>query len=329
MVTDTLEQKVLLFSRKHKLFHRGSRVLIAVSGGPDSTVLLNILYTLRATLGVELLVAHFDHGLRRSSGNDMLHVKCCAERLGLKCITSKSRRRAPANGSLEEFARNQRYEFLFKIARRESVDTIAVAHTQDDQAETVLMRILRGTGTTGMRAMLPKSEREGFMISRPMLAITKTEVDAYLLRHHLKAIHDPTNRSEKFFRNHLRLTTIPFLEKDCAPDIKARLSTLASIAAVDQDFIDAQAIKVYHLVCCRGPKRRKLKLDRFVRLHSAVRRVIIRQALTELKRADLSLGFEHVDALERLALEGKKGTRQDLPGGVRVQKRKKFLELFV
>lgn len=306
---------------QYSLIPRGSRVLVAVSGGADSVSLLLALYDLRHRLGFSLVVAHYDHALRASSAKESQFVKCLADRLGLEFITERSRNQPPATGSLEEFARNIRYDFLCRAMRQCRADAVAVAHTKDDLAETVLMRILRGAGLSGLRSMLPLTRRNGCVIIRPLLEETRRDVEAFLRKKDAKYVNDPTNRSLKFDRNRVRLKLIPYIEKEFAPDLKDRLAVLAKTAGADHGFIDQAGVQLWSQVARKRGKTVQIKLEEFRVLHPAMRRVILRKSVEVLTGAGRSLDLKHTDMMDFFALSARKGDLA-LPLGLILRKSK-------
>jgi tRNA(Ile)-lysidine synthetase-like protein len=194
------------------LVREGERILVAVSGGADSTVLLSVLHKLAPTLHLDLVVGHFDHHLRDTSHMDRRHVEVAAANLGLPFQFGEGdvMDRAEKFGeTVEEASRKLRYQYLFGLADEIRADRIATGHTRDDQIETVLMRILRGTGTRGL-AGIP--ERRGRLI-RPLLGFAHLQLVNYCREHHIPFVEDPLNRDKRFTRNWLRFELLPSIRK--------------------------------------------------------------------------------------------------------------------
>ena len=213
---------------------RNPRILVAVSGGPDSSALLHALTRSSQRLGLSLTAAHLDHGLRRGSAAEARRVEDLSWRLDVPLIS----RRATPKTSDEESARRLRHAFLEEVAAGVGAETIALGHTADDQAETVLLHLIRGAGLEGLAAM---SVRDGIRF-RPLLGVWRVEVEAHCLRERLEPILDPSNRSPRFARNRVRRQLLPMLET-FNPQIKAALLRLAASAREEHDVVVVEAAR--------------------------------------------------------------------------------------
>lgn len=210
-------RRVSAFAREEKLFRRVSRVLVAVSGGPDSLALLLVLREIAPDFGFEVEGCHFDHQLRPDSHADLERVRAICAGLEVECVTGEGDVRGVATqqkASLEDTARRMRYQFLAFVAEKENCDCVATGHTADDQAETILMRILRGSGVRGIRGMLPRTGVPGAdarALVRPILELDRAETAAICAEAGVEPLSDPTNADVSILRNKLRLETIPSL----------------------------------------------------------------------------------------------------------------------
>jgi tRNA(Ile)-lysidine synthase len=321
-VQDSAEQKVLAFIRAKNLIARGEKVLVAVSGGPDSVCLLYILDTLRKELGIKLHIAHLDHQLRgAASAADARYVAGLARRLKIPAtIDSKDvpAYRAQHRLTLEEAAREVRYGFLAEVAAQTGADKVAVGHTADDHAETVLMHILRGSGTKGLRGLLPVSERQfsgkSVTIIRPLLEISREDTVAYCRRHRLQPRTDASNLSLEPRRNRVRRKLLPELQK-YNPKIKEALARLARTSADDMDFIETEASRIQDKVTKSGPNHVILDKKSFLALHPALQRQLLRSSIESLLGSLKDIEADHIENIVA-ALDKPAGRVIGLPFGL-------------
>ena len=186
----------------NELIKKGDSIVVGVSGGPDSVFLLYFLNSLREELKLKLTIGHLDHMLRKDSPKDAEFVKKLGDKLGIPVITGRINvKLLSKNGSIEEIARNARLGFLFKVARDAKARKIALAHNLDDQAETVLMRLIRGSGLSGLSAIQPKKEIAGFAIVRPLLNISRREIEELLKKSGIRVKIDKSNFKDIYLRN--------------------------------------------------------------------------------------------------------------------------------
>jgi tRNA(Ile)-lysidine synthase len=214
---------------RHGLAAQGERVLVAVSGGADSTALLSILHKLSSRLRFELVIGHFDHRMRDTSSVDRKTVEVAAAKLGLPFHYGEGDVHARSDNqgeTIEEAARKLRYQYLFSLADEVRADRIATGHTRDDQVETVMMRILRGTGTRGLTGI---PLRRGRLI-RPLLGLAHLQLVNYCRDHHIPFVEDPLNRDKRFTRNWLRFELLPSIRK-YYPNVGDNLLRLSRNAA--------------------------------------------------------------------------------------------------
>ncbi|MCX5708193.1 MAG: tRNA lysidine(34) synthetase TilS [Candidatus Omnitrophica bacterium] len=313
-------EKVKKTVKKYGLFKYGDTVAIGVSGGPDSLTLLYVLAGLKKEFHLKLHVAHLDHMLRRDSGQDRKFVETVAHKLDLPFTSASINVKAIAQkGSLEEICRNVRLGFLFKVSRNIKANKIALGHNLDDQAETVLMRLLRGSGLYGLAGILPKKEISGFTIVRPLIEVKRKEIAAYLKRKKLIPRIDPTNSQDIYFRNKIRHKLLPALEKDYNPNIKEILSHTAESIANDYDFLN----QVSNVAAKKLGA--KINLKKFSRLHPSVQRMVLRKQIFRLKGSTRRIDFRHIREIEELISNRPVNSIVDLPGNIRAKKTKRSL----
>ncbi|MBC7106471.1 MAG: tRNA lysidine(34) synthetase TilS [Firmicutes bacterium] len=300
----------------YRMLEPGQLVLVAVSGGPDSVALLDILYTLREELGIGLAVAHFDHGLRPDSAADAEFVRELGGRYGLTVHVERGEvalRRAAAGMSPEEAARVARYEFLRRLAHQTGAQRVALGHHGDDQAETVLMNFLRGTGVAGLKGIPPV--RDGLYV-RPLLGLRRWEIEAYCAARGLAVRHDPSNRDPAFLRNRLRRELIPWLEERYNPGLVPALMRTAEVCRAEDEYLSERAAEAYRAVRC-GPEGGAVVLDLagLDGLPLALARRVIRLAWREAAGPGRPLEFEGVERL-LAAARARHPAAVTLPGGL-------------
>ncbi|MBK7328739.1 MAG: tRNA lysidine(34) synthetase TilS [Dehalococcoidia bacterium] len=211
--------RVQVLSQRERMFRRVGKVLVAVSGGADSMACLVILRELGRSSGFTVEACHFDHKLRANSGDDLDAVRTMCAGLGVECITGEGDVAAVAaqmRRGMEDAAREMRYQFLAFVAEKQGSDCIATGHTANDQAETILMHIIRGSGVRGIRGMLPVSEvpgSEAQRLIRPLLECSRGETEAICAEHGITPLIDPSNEDERFTRNQVRKQLLPVLER--------------------------------------------------------------------------------------------------------------------
>jgi len=343
----TLAQTMLGVIRRgfygRPLFRPGDRIGIAVSGGADSVALLHLLLELQRQLGVLLSVAHFNHQLRgKASDDDEKFVSKLAERYGLEFHVGRANVASKAKQqklNLEDAARRARYGFFSELVKEGKVTQVAVAHTADDQAETVLAHILRGTGLAGLGGIHPVSQH----IVRPMLEIRRAALRVYLKEQKQPWREDATNRDTAKLRARIRKKLLPMVEKHFQPSTVEHLSALAQFAREDEARLEFTAemrarilskktdgtirIHVRELQCL--PKRGKIKssdVDPLLKLRTrSLTRRMVRHIVKQVKTRAGELGAWHVEAVLDLAERAESGKLLQLPGGVEVRRERDSL----
>ena len=298
----------------------GDTVIVGVSGGPDSVALMHILSCLRHELGLSVHAAHFNHGWRKSARVDERFVRGLARRLGVPCHCGAWQGKMPASRvSLEEQGRLRRFEFFRRLAKKLNARAVMLAHTGDDLAETVLMHILRGSGLQGLRGILSCRRVEGLEIIRPLLAVSKQAVLAYLKKNNISFRVDPTNRRTEFLRNRIRLELLPLLEDKYSRNIRVLLSNLADTVGTDYEYLQKQAMRIFARLLRRGRDRKAVRFEKkgFLRQPTAIQRMLIRLAVEQLRQNTNRLTLTHLRAVEA-ALRRGRPAQVHLPVGIRV-----------
>jgi len=299
-------EKFIRAIKTHSLLNRGERVVVAVSGGADSVALLYLLLEIRAQFELDLIVAHLNHNFRgKSSDEDEEFVRALAERLSSRLICEKISDTDVANreGNLENWARERRYAFLAKVADAEHAQKVALGHTMSDQAETLLMRLLRGSGADGLSAM--SFRRELFI--RPLLSIERYEVLDYLRRRAVTWREDPSNLDRRFLRNKLRQELIPSLLDDYNPKIVPLLAGTAAILREESEALRYWAAAVFDREAIVEGSRTIWDVATLVSLPSGLQKRLIRLSLDRLTPGKQSLSAKNVESILHLLREGRGG----------------------
>jgi len=331
MPSKNLVKKIQENIFRHRLFPRGAKIVVGVSGGPDSVCLLDIFYKLKKKYDLEIIVAHVNYGLRgKASKKDEALVKKMAEKYSLPIEIMGSEKWEVGNGkwemgsgNLEEKLRKIRYDFFEQIRKKYQADVIAVGHNLNDQAETVLLRILRGTGLRGLGAIkfsarsgptpshatgqaaqpkknacLPARQADGPLVIRPLLNIPRKDILAHLRKNKLPFRTDKTNLGTDFTRNKIRNKLLPYLEKNFNPNIQEILYKLSQSAADDYDFINKYSAEWLK-------SNRSLCVSKLTRLHPAIQREVIRLAIEKHIPNLREIEAGHMNEISKVMKSGK------------------------
>ncbi len=298
-------------------------VVVGTSAGADSMALLQLLAAIRETAGIPwLIAAYIDHGLRPDeTPAEWDCVRNQADRLGLTSVRMEVDAASLARErklSLEHAARELRYQAFALLAQTRGAGLIAVAHTADDQAEEVLLRLLRGGGRKALSGMRLRSDN----LIRPLLAVPKLELLAYLAHRQIPYCHDSSNDDPRFLRNRLRNHLLPLLERDYDPGVRRAILKTASNLAEDEDLLEALVEEHWHAAVefpsteSEAPATSRLWRQPFCRLHPSLQRRLIERLLWRLGQA---AAYAHIIAVLDAAQRGRTGAQLHLDRGLRVQ----------
>lgn len=311
------------------LLERGDHLLIAVSGGPDSVALLWTLVLLTREYRLQMTAAHLNHGLRGAEAEaDETFVQSLCAGMGINCIsrTVDIGTRQKGGRSLEDVSREERYRFLAETAQHCGANKIATGHQRDDQAETVLIHLLRGCGLEGLRGILPL--RDGRII-RPLLHVGREEILAFLHREGLPYMTDSSNLSPRFLRNRIRHQLLPELTARFNPSIVRGLSHTAEVIRREDDYLQEtvrQILNRWGIPPGEGDIR--VPLADFLGLHPALQGRVIKQLLGSATRSGKGFGYRHIEAVLALARRPHRHKASlDLPGWVCAEKDGSFLRI--
>jgi tRNA(Ile)-lysidine synthase len=319
---------------------RDATVVLGVSGGADSTALLLALDELikNEKLKVKLVVAHLDHGLRKDSASDARWVTKLAKELGHQVVIGKAQLKTAAGkpvANLEQAARTKRYDFLLKTANKNHAELVLTAHTLDDQAETVLLRLLRGSAAEGLSGTLPvRTIKDGspVKLARPLIAwARRSDTEEYCRMSGVEFRVDEMNEDESFSRVKIRKQLLPLMESFNNRIVEA-LSRTASLLGEDASALSDQAGQLLELAKGEQPNNIETKLPALnvkvlLQAPAAVRRRALRQWLSQARGNLQRLEMSHLLAVEKL-LTGRGGSVAELPGSFRVMRNGQFLKVF-
>src|SRR5690625_1796301 len=332
-----LKAEVERTATQYRMWEPGDRIIVGVSGGPDSVALLHVLTLLGAgepTPPFTLVVAHLHHGLRGASADaDAELVAALARRWGLDAVIERTDVAALARTrgvGIQEAAREARYEFFLRLAKERGADRIALAHHADDQVETVLFRFLRGTGPKGLAGIPPV---RGAII-RPLIEVTRETILDHCRRYDLPFREDPSNLDMRYRRNRIREELIPLIEERYNPAFRSAMIRLARIHREEDEFLEGYAADIYRSLAqeiagpgAEGeppvPSEVFLSREALAALHPAMARRVVRRALSRLRMPGKAMGW---DVVQRV-LEAVGGPF-DLPGSIVCDPRPEEIHLY-
>ncbi|MFL6417471.1 MAG: tRNA lysidine(34) synthetase TilS [Bryobacteraceae bacterium] len=304
---DLLDRVVQTINR-YSMLDRGDRVALAVSGGADSVFLFHTFRALVSPFQLALTVLHVNHQLRgEESHADEEFVRALASEFGIPFHSLPGR---PGPGNLEQEARNTRRRLLEQARIRFGLNKVALGHTRTDQAETVLYRLLRGSGLSGLAAIAPT---RGPMI-RPLLALNRTEIRNALSEAGLTWREDSSNENQRFVRNRLRLSTLPRLARTYNPNLEDALAGTAELSRVEEEYWAGEIACLYGRIATTTALGPTIDVKTLAECHLAVRRRVIRHAIARAKGSLRSIDRRHVEAILQI-VESKHGhDRVNIPG---------------
>lgn len=312
---DDLEIRVRKTILKYRMLTGGEHVLIGVSGGADSTALLVCLHRLSSEFHLNLTVAHLNHKIRGIEADaDEDFVRQMSAGMGLSFISEAvdiERLAKEQKQNLEEFARQVRYDFLSRAAKQSGAEMIAVGHNLDDQAETALFRLIRGSGIEGLSAIPPIAGN----IIRPLLECSRASILTYLVRGNISFREDSSNEDFRYTRNRIRHELLPYLENNFNPKIIATLAREAQTARETWSYIQSQAVEAFRELHSKTEHGISIDIDKLNKLHPALRNQVLRQALRECMGSLRGIASAHIEGLVSLCGKDQSGSRIQLPLG--------------
>jgi tRNA(Ile)-lysidine synthase len=325
-------ERVIQASRRHDLFEPDHTVVVACSGGPDSICLLHALHHVHRLLGIGLIAFHFDHRLRAGSDRDAVYVERQARSLEVPFLFRRATGRPEKGESVEAWARRARYAAVTAVATDADADRVALGHTLDDQAETVILGLARGGGLEALAAMPPLGRIPplGFPAARPLLGVTRAEVTAFNRALRLRPRQDPTNTDRRFLRNRVRLDVLPMMERHLDRNLRTTLARSAEHVREDAAYLDAVASEAETSVTELKEGEVRLHAERLASLPAPIGARVVRRALRAAGEAagewENDAGASHIDGVLDLA-SGRPGRRLDLPGDLEARRTKGYVRV--
>ena len=307
----TFKQEVLDTITKYNLIKSGDKIVLGVSGGPDSIAMLNILNELKQKLNFSIVVCHINHGLRKNAIRDEKFVEEFCKKINVEFFvlhadinkTAKEEKKG-----LEETGRKIRYEFFDKILKQTSSNKIAIAHNKNDNAETVIMNLLRGSGINGLKGIEPKN---GLYI-RPLIEINRKKIERYCEIEKLNPVIDETNNENIYTRNKIRNIIIPYIEEEFNPNIIENIGRLSEIAKEQTDFIKNQTKQIYENILIKENNLEKevyseenlptiiIDLKEFNKQENIIKKNIILFSIEKLFGSTRGIEKVHIDDIIKL-----------------------------
>ncbi len=310
---------------RYHLCEQGDRLIVGVSGGVDSMVLLRLLNACREAFDLSLIVAHVNHGLRPDeSEKEADLVRKESARLGLPFEYGQFNvREFQKLGGLspQEAARRIRFHFFGDLLRKHHAQKIALGHNADDQVETVLLRLIRGSGVQGLKGMLPI---RGGKVIRPLLEVWREEIESFAKENRIPFLFDSSNRKKDYLRNRIRLSLIPFIEKEYQPNFRETLLGTSAVLREENDYIEQGAEEAYHKIIQREKDTLFFKFSEYQSLHQAIQWRVIKKMVGSSDASSIPTedgGWSEVQKIYRRLRSSSPSFLLELPQGVRVEKR--------
>ena len=288
------------------------KIIVAVSGGIDSVVLLHVLCKLRARHNLELLVVHLDHQIRAESSSDAQFVSSLSERWQIPCRVAAENIPAAAKAagqSLEMAGRHARRQLFMSLAEEHDCDLVALAHHQDDQIETFMLRLVRGSGPSGLAAMRQQQD----LWWRPLLGCSRAQIEGYADQFDLQWVEDSSNVDLVYLRNRMRHQVLPLL-RELNPAFNERTAALVTQLQSDDDYWSRQVACYFDRLVVDTRDGLRLSRERLLALHPALRMRIVREALRRVRGGLAGIEGSHLAAVDRLLTSGPSQGQLDLPG---------------
>ena len=297
-----VEEQVLNCIKKYKLINKNDRVVIGVSGGPDSICLLHVLNSLKEQLEIELYVAHINHMIRKEADMETEYVKGFCKNLGIECFIKKvdvERISKKEKRGTEETGRSIRYSFFNEVAIEVGANRIATAHNLNDKAETVLLNIVRGSGTAGLKGIEAKRDE---VFIRPLIETSREDIEDYCKKNKLEPKIDKTNMENIYRRNKIRNELIPYIQKEFNPNIVKTINRLSQVVAEENEYLENITRNTFDSVCVEKNSDNQIILDlkKFNNLELVIKRRIILYTINKVVGNTMGIEKINIDEIIKL-----------------------------
>lgn len=295
-----MEQVVLKTIEKYNLIDAGDKILLGVSGGPDSLFMLNILNELKIDLQIEIVVAHVNHMIRKEADEEEQFVKTFCEKIGVDFYSKRIEVEQYANNKkigLEEAGRKVRYEFFEEVCNKVNANKIAVAHNKNDKVETIIMHALRGSGISGLQGIQAKTNK----IIRPIIEVERQNIEEYCKQNNLEARIDKSNFDNTYTRNKIRNVVIPYIKEEFNPNIIETMTRLSEVIAEENAFLNKLVQEEYQKILLEEKVDQiLLDLKKFNELDNILKKRIILYTVSNLRGGSQGIEKIHIEDIVKL-----------------------------
>ena len=295
-----LKEEVLKTIETYNLIEKNDKIVVGVSGGPDSICLLHVLYDLKEKLGIEIVVAHVNHMLREVADLETEYVQNFCKKLGIECYVKKADileiSKTQKKGT-EEVGRKVRYDFFDEVAKKTNSNKIATAHNSNDRAETVILNILRGSGLSGLKGIEPIRDNKYI---RPLINTDRQDIENYCNDNKLEPKYDQTNNENIYTRNKVRNTVIPYIKKEFNPNIIKTINRLSSLATEENEYLQAITKQEFENLLIEKTENIILDLHKFNSLNLVIKRRLILYTINEVLHTTNGIEKVNIDDIIKI-----------------------------
>lgn len=297
---EQFEENILKTIKKYEQIKSGDTLVIGVSGGPDSICLLTVLNNQKEKLGIKIYVAHINHMIRKEAIDEEKYVKEFCEKLGIECFVKRAdilKIAKKEKMGTEETGRKIRYEFFEEVYKKVKANKIVTAHNNNDKIETIFMNILRGSGASGLKGILPVRDSKYI---RPLIEMTKDKIEKYCIENKLNPKYDKSNKDNIYIRNKIRNKLIPYIQKEFNPNIINAINRLSDVITSEQEYIDKIVKEEYEKIKTISNLQIILDLKKFNQVDLVIKRKIILYTINELLSTTKGIEKINIDDIIKL-----------------------------